>query len=798
MKGETVNGTKIPSLENSQRQTGARFDDVRIIWALFTKDVLEVLKNKNAITVLLTSLFMVLFYSVLPALSGLDEAPNLLVYDGGSSNLVPQLDGSRKVDLYTYPTEEQMKQVLTHGTVPELGLVIPADFDRAIQAGENPGLEGYVLRWVSEAEAEELRLAAESEISALVGKAVSIKLAEERVELLPDSGGLGETASFALAFVLIMTGVILVPNLMLEEKQNRTLEALSVSPASAGHIITGKALAGIFYCSLGGMVALLINRILVVHWWLAILTVLAGALFTVSIGLWLGIKIDSRSQLSLWSWIILLPLIMPLIFSLLQGLIPEVWVRISSVVPSTVILQLSKASFANPIPLGKTFIQIIWVLVVAGAGLGCSIWLMRRRDRQASALSSHRQPSPSSASSTELQSSMASLQERSVQKTPGETIAASPALHVGGLVFEKSSPRGNLAIIGVIAAKDLLEALKNRLILSILLGSTFILLSGSLLPLLLSQKNLPRIAVYDQGRSSILRDLAAREDMRVSILNSQADMESALVNSVNPALGLVITADFDQRTGEGQPIELQTYYPHWAASKQLSQLEAFFEEQLSQATKVDVLLNLPGYAVYPPVDLSGRPAMLLLNIITVILVIGIALVPLLMIEEKESQTLKVLLVSPASLKQVVAGKALVGLFYSMLPALPIMLLYHYLFIHWGVALLAVFLTAALAVGMGLLLGLLVDSSTNVSMWGALLLLFVIGSGLLKLFGLNLPQVLQTALEWLPGVAMMELFSISQAGDFPTSLLWLNIIALMAAITAVTVLLAWRVYHMERT
>jgi hypothetical protein len=94
--------------------------------------------------------------------------------------------------------------------------------------------------------------------------------------------------------------------------------------------------------------------------------------------------------------------------------------------------------------------------------------------------------------------------------------------------------------------------------------------------------------------------------------------------------------------------------------------------------------------------------------------------------------------------------------------------------------------------------LLVDSSTNVSMWGALLLLFVIGSGLLKLFGLNLPQVLQTALEWLPGVAMMELFSISQAGDFPTSLLWLNIIALMAAITAVTVLLAWRVYHMERT
>jgi ABC-2 type transport system permease protein len=576
MKGESVNGTTTPLLDNSQRQTGARFDDVRIIWALFAKDVLEALKNKNTIMVLLTSLFMVLFYSVLPALSGRDEAPNLLVYDGGSSDLVPLLDGSREIDLYTYPTEEQMKQVLTHGAVPELGLVIPADFDRAIQAGENPTLEGYVLRWVSEADAEELRLAAETEISALVGQAVSIELAEERIELLPDSGGLGETASFALAFILIMTGVILVPHLMLEEKQNRTLEALSVSPASAGHIIAGKALAGLFYCSLGGMVALLINRILVVHWWLAILTVLIGSLFTVSLGLWLGIKIDSRAQLSLWSWVILLPLIMPIIFSLLQGLIPDVWVRIFSLVPSSVILALSKASFANPIPLsGKRSSRSSGCLWRPAPGCAGSIWLMQRRDRQASALSIPWQPSPTTESNAALQSSMASLRERLGQVQAGERLSGGPALQVGDMAIEEPHPRGSLAIIGVIAAKDLLEALRNRLILSILLGSTFILLSGALLPMLLSQKNLPRIMVYDQGRSAVLRDLAAREDMLVRILDSQADMESALVNSVDPALGLVLPADFDPLAAQGQPVELQAYYPHWAAPGQVSRLETF-------------------------------------------------------------------------------------------------------------------------------------------------------------------------------------------------------------------------------
>jgi ABC-type Na+ efflux pump permease subunit len=101
------------------------------------------------------------------------------------------------------------------------------------------------------------------------------------VDLLPDSDGLGIPAGFGLVFVTIMIGVILVPHLMLEEKQNRTLEVLAVSPASAGQIVTAKALAGLFYCYLGGIIALLVNRMLVVHWGLAILTVLLGSLFTV-------------------------------------------------------------------------------------------------------------------------------------------------------------------------------------------------------------------------------------------------------------------------------------------------------------------------------------------------------------------------------------------------------------------------------------------------------------------------------------------------------------------------------------
>ena len=672
-------------------------EDTRILMALFAKDVLEALKNKNTIVVIFSSLLMVFFYRALPALSAQGEPLNLLIYDPGSSRLVALLENSRDIRPCTYPTEARMKQFLANGEVPELGLVIPANFDQAVQAGETPELRGYVLHWVSEKDAEELRRAAETEISVLLGLPVRIDLEEERVDLLPNSSGLGETAGFGLAFVLIMIGVILIPHLMLEEKQNRTLDALSVSPASAGHIVAGKALAGLFYCSLGGITALAINRVLVVHWWLALLAVLIGSLFTVSLGLWLGIKIDSRAQLSIWSWAILLPLIMPIVFSLLQGLIPDVWARIFSLVPSSVILQLARTSFANPIPIGETLLQLAWVAAAAGAGLAVVAWTLRRRDRETGVFTGSRHPAIMSEIREESQSLFAPLLERVSRLRMPQKFSGLQPSSSGERTLRAPGSRSGLAMILIIAAKDLLEAIKNRLILSILLGSSFILLSGAALPLLLSSRNLSRMVVYDEGHSALLRGLVDREDFRISIVASREEMETALASAPDLSIGLVLPADFDQRAASPGSIALPTYFPHWADPERLSQRAAFFEAQLSQASGTTIRLDLSGHAVYPVVGQSGRPLMLLLNLVAVILVIGIALVPLLVIEEKEAQTLKVLLVSPASLGQVIAGKALVGLFYSLLPALGIMLFYHFLFVHWEVAVLAVLLTAILAV-----------------------------------------------------------------------------------------------------
>ncbi len=782
---------------NPNKKTVQLREDIRIIWTLFTKDLVDALKNKNTLVVILSALLMVFFYRGLPALSSQDDPVNLLIYDADNSVSILKLDNSQKVSLYTYSTEEEMKQFLTNGVTPELGLSIPDGFDVALQSGKTPEIQGYVMRWVSEEDAVELRQIVEDEFTALVGHSIKINTEGNRVDMLPESCGLGETASFGLVFVLIMIGVMVIPHLMLEEKQNRTIDMLSVSPASAVHIVAGKVLAGLFYCSLGGIVALVANRVLVVHWGLALLTVLIGSLFTVSLGLWLGIKIDSRAQLSMWSWVILLPLIMPIIFSLLSGLVPDPLVRAARYIPSTAIFDLSRISFANPVPIGRTLLLLAWVASAAGVVLAGVVWTLHRRDREVEVFSTAWQSSLPSQFSDQSRNLFEPLRQRisNIHLFHREAVYQISASM--GTARSKPGRRSSLSMILAIAAKDMVDALKNRLILSILLGSIFILLSGAALPALLSANLPPLLVIYDQGDSTVPRDLVDLEDYRVRISSSQEEMEAVVGSSSELALGLILPAGFDELLNSGQNIELQAYFPHWAKSEPLAQREGYFEEQLSETLGTVIHLNVTGHGVYPGVELSSRSGMLLLNLVMVILVIGIALVPLLLIEEKETQTLKVLLISPASMGQVILGKALVGLFYSLLPALVIMLFYHFLFVHWVVAILAVILTASVAVVTGLLLGILVDSPTTASMWGGLLLMLLIGSALLKFFtGSQLPPAVQSIVNWLPGSVMLELFSISQAGEFPVGLLWLNVSAILIAIAAITILLVWRMRRME--
>jgi ABC-2 type transport system permease protein len=802
IKSLVVTAESRKSAMNTRNKTlkGSRLRwNTRIIWAIAWKDIMEALKNKNTLAVLLTALPMIFIYYYLPILGTRGEPPLVRVYDAGNSVLVARLENSDVLDLRTYPNEDRMKEALTSGEIPELGLVIPAGFDQELQAGGEAQLQGYVLNWVNQQDAEKLQRLVGDEIAFQLGQPVSIVL-QDRVYLEPDSDGVGTSAGTSTVFVVCMVGLFLIPHLILEEKKTRTIEILMVSPASSGNMVAGKAIAGLFYCLLGASVALAFYHWLVIHWWLAILATIIGAFFVISCGLLLGSMIESREQLTLWSWIFIIPLFLPVFLSLMIGLVPDNIIAILRWIPTVVLMNLLRASFSAALPASTAY-QLAWV-----AAWGCAVflfvgWFMRRQDRQPA--------KPSVKAQIEETSSMPILDAGirwldSIKQQFSQARVVPQAEPVGIETFKvrdgdvPDGKRGAWRIIWAIASKDISATLRNKLALSILIGTTFLLATNSLLPLLLQIRNTPGAIVYDEGRSTIMRALAASDDLRLGIADSLEEMQAVVSGSSEPLLGLVVPDDFDRQAGSAEVIQLKAYAVHWADPEIISQRVAFFEEQLGQSTWGQVQIQVAEQPLYPSAKPDGQSFMSTITMVMILFTMGIALVPLLFVEERKSHTLEALLVSPARISDVVIGKALAGAFYCLLAAVVVLVFKYNLIVHWWVALLAVLLGAALAVAIGLLVGIISDSPATMGLSASLILLpililTVVGS----LPGINWSPYIESLINYLPPSALVKMLGLSLAGEIPLIQVWGNAAVILAGVLIVLGLVNWRLRLTDR-
>jgi hypothetical protein len=342
------------------------------------------------------------------------------------------------------------------------------------------------------------------------------------------------------------------------------------------------------------------------------------------------------------------------------------------------------------------------------------------------------------------------------------------------------------------------EALKNKMLLSILLGTAILVVNGALLPLLLENRDQPALVVYDQGRSTLIRGLSGDENFRLALVESEQELEEFLTEAPGTWLGLVIPADFDQRAGDSQVIELDGYHAHWVNPDKINQWRTFFEEQLGLATWGSVQIDLSGHEIYPAVDAGGQININLMTQILAISAIGVALVPLLMVEEKESHTLDALLVSPARLFQVITGKALVGLVFCLIAAAVVITFNRHRIVHWDIVLLTSLLAAAFVVAVGVLVGVLSDNPTSVAFWGGPLLMALLVPVFAQLFITeSWSPLVRAVLTWMRSSIMLNLYRFSLAGAYPAAQLWSSA-AVLAAMAGVIYLLAgWRMQRLNR-
>ena len=199
--------------------------------------------------------------------------------------------------------------------------------------------------------------------------------------MLPESTGAGFTIAAGVMLLVMMIGMLMVPTLMIEEKRTRTMDALLVSPAGSWQITLAKALTGLFYSLLGFGLACIFNAYLVAQWGLAILAGICAALFSVSLGLLLGVLVENRQQLTLWANLLVIPLFITIFLSIMDDLLPAWLITICRWMPATIALDLLRASFT--LQTGPAFIapRLAVTAVWSTCLLGIVTWKIKRADR---------------------------------------------------------------------------------------------------------------------------------------------------------------------------------------------------------------------------------------------------------------------------------------------------------------------------------------------------------------------------------------------------------------------------------
>lgn len=352
--------------------------DFRIVRTIALKDLVDALKNKYVLAVILPALFMILIYRFIPMMGGNDRPTRLRLVPDGNEIAATALEYESIYRVIRFDTPEDLQYGLTNEELPEIGLMLPNGFDESVQKGSALPIQGYMLDFFSSDQIAQTVSQTEIELGSVLGTPVTIRV--ETIPLQVESYGISVLTSLALTFGILMVGLVALPHMLLEEKDEKTLEVMLVSPANAWHIVLAKSLSGMVITLVVFTLALIFYRQYFVHWWLIALSGVLGTAFAISLGLGLGILVDNRQKLTLYGSMVIVPLFLPVILVVMDDLLPAFWTTILQWLPSVAIMRLVRTSMASNISTGYYLPQILVLIAFTGLGLLVDTWLVRRLD----------------------------------------------------------------------------------------------------------------------------------------------------------------------------------------------------------------------------------------------------------------------------------------------------------------------------------------------------------------------------------------------------------------------------------
>jgi len=307
----------------------------------------------------------------------------------------------------------------------------------------------------------------------------------------------------------------------------------------------------------------------------------------------------------------------------------------------------------------------------------------------------------------------------------------------------------------------------------------------------INDKSVLTIVVHDSGNSAMTAEM--RKIQQISVVDApSAEATESEVQKQKAIGGLVVPVNFDSDATAGKQPELKIY----VNNKKTVFEQAAFRRLLDQQVRAVVKQPEPANLVWIDVDkdtseqnrrgLALDQMMLPLLLILTLGMIGSMVVPLLLVEEKEKRTLDFLLSSPARLKEIVAGKALTGVTYTLLIAGLLLFLNRQFVGNWLWMGLSILLGMVFVVAVGLLLGCLLNNTMQVNTWAGTVLIVLMAPSFPS-FGL--PAALDTAMRFVPTYYLTRALELSLSEN-PTSHVWGHLAVVLACTVVAFTAAVW--------
>ena len=353
--------------------------NLRIIFAIAWKDILEGWKNKVILTSVITSLFLVIFYNYLPDLTRRDELPLMVIFDPNEHIELEETANFPDFNFRREDDKDAFFYILRDMETPVIGIKLEQD-PLKLKSDSPLSLQGYYPYWMKSSQIEDIKTSAIMALEAYWGIPVEMAPTENLVYPIMDNYAYGKTfiASAGLLLQLTVMGLSLAPQLIVEEKEARTLQAIVVSPATLGHFILGKTLAVLFYTLLTTTIGLFFTGSLIIHWGLALVALVIGMLVIITPGILLGVLFQNKGQISIWIWVLFIPTVLPIFFSVVR-VFPEYVLKVVDWWPTVALSRILRAGFTLNPPLNSYSTEMIYLLGLSLFFSLITLWVIQKQ-----------------------------------------------------------------------------------------------------------------------------------------------------------------------------------------------------------------------------------------------------------------------------------------------------------------------------------------------------------------------------------------------------------------------------------